>query len=75
MMFKKEAGMVRLNLTISDDLAKALDKMATESQTSKSEVLRKALTLFEVARHGVTEGSSVALVDANNNVKTRIVGL
>jgi metal-responsive CopG/Arc/MetJ family transcriptional regulator len=70
-----EADMVRLNLTISDDLAAALDKMAAEGQTSKSDVLRKALTLFEVARDGVTKGSSVALVDADGNVKTRIVGL
>ncbi len=67
--------MVRLNLTISDDLAKALDHMATESQATKSEVLRKALTLFEVACEGVEKGSSLALVDADNHVKTRIVGL
>lgn len=67
--------MVRLNLTISDDLAKALDQMATKGQTSKSEVLRKALTLFEVARDGVAEGGSLALVDADNKVTTRIVGL
>ena len=67
--------MVRLNLTISDDLAVALDRMSTESQTSKSEVLRQALTLFEVARDGKREGRKLALVDSEGHVATEIVGL
>jgi predicted transcriptional regulator len=42
--------MIRLNLTVSDDLARRLDELSGESQTSKSEILRKALTLFDVAK-------------------------
>lgn len=67
--------MVRLNITISDDLAEVLDRMADESQQSKSELLRKALTLFEVARDGKREGKKLALVDLNGHVTTEIVGL
>ncbi|MBF0372922.1 MAG: ribbon-helix-helix protein, CopG family [Alphaproteobacteria bacterium] len=70
-----EAGMVRLNMTISDDLAQALDRMAAESQQSKSELLRKALTLFEVAREGKREGKKLALMDRDGHVETEIVGL
>ena len=67
--------MVRLNLTISDDLAQTLDRMATESQQSKSEILRKSLTLFEVARDGKNNGKKLALVDREGHVATEIVGL
>lgn len=67
--------MVRLNMTISDDLAQALDRMAAESQQSKSELLRKALTLFEVAREGKREGKKLALMDRDGHVETEIVGL
>ena len=67
--------MVRLNITISTDLAQVLDRMTEESQQSKSEVLRKALTLFELARDGRREGKKLALVDREGQVTTEIVGL
>ena len=67
--------MVRLNVVISDDLALVLDQMAEESQTTKSELFRKALTLFEVAREGRRAGKKLALVDRDGHVATEIVGL
>lgn len=67
--------MVRLNITISDDLAQVLDRMADESQQSKSEVFRKALTLFEAARDGKRDGKKLALIDRDGHVATEIVGL
>jgi predicted transcriptional regulator len=48
--------MIRLNLTVSDELARRLDELSGESQTSKSEILRKALTLFDIAREGKRPG-------------------
>lgn len=67
--------MIRLNLTVSDDLARRLDELSGESQTSKSEILRKALTLFDVAREGKRSGKKLALVGDGGQVKTEIVGL
>lgn len=67
--------MVRLNLTISDDLAATLDRMSSESETTKSDVLRKALILFEVAREGKSEGKKLALIAPDGGVTTEIVGL
>jgi predicted transcriptional regulator len=67
--------MIRLNLTISDDLARRLDELSGESQTSKSENLRKALTLFDVAREGKRSGKKLALVGDGGQVTTEIVGL
>jgi predicted transcriptional regulator len=67
--------MIRLNLTVSDDLARRLDELSGESQTSKSEILRKALTLFDVAREGKRSGKKLALVGDGGQVTTEIVGL
>ncbi len=65
--------MVRLSLNVSDELASVLDRIATESETTKSEILRKALTLYEVARAGSKEGKTVGLVK-NGAVVTEVVG-
>lgn len=67
--------MVRLNVTLSPDLSKKLDQMAEESSQSKSEILRKALTLFEVAREAKNEGKKLTLVDPKGGVSTEIIGL
>jgi metal-responsive CopG/Arc/MetJ family transcriptional regulator len=67
--------MVRLNVTISDDLAATLDAIAAESETSKSEIFRKALTLYEVAREGRREGKRLTMVDREGRQVTEIVGL
>jgi predicted transcriptional regulator len=67
--------MIRLNLTVSDDLARGLEELSGERQTSKSEILRKALTLFDVARDGRRSGKKLALVGAGGQLTTEIVGL
>jgi predicted transcriptional regulator len=67
--------MIRLNLTVSDDPARRLDELSGESQTSKSEILRKALTLFDVAREGKRAGKKLALVGDGGQITTEIVGL
>ncbi len=67
--------MIRLNITISDDLAAKLEELSGESQTSKSEILRKALTIFDLAREGKRSGKKLALVGEGGQVMTEIVGL
>ena len=47
---------------------------SSESQTSKSEILRKALTLLDVAREGKRAGKKLALVGDGGGVTTEIVG-
>jgi len=41
---------VRLNLVLSDDLDQAINKAVLESETSNSEIPRKALQLYLAAR-------------------------
>jgi predicted transcriptional regulator len=67
---------VRLNIVLSDDLNREIDKAATESETNKSEILRKALQLYLAAREGKRRGLKVGLVEPENNkLQTEIVGL
>jgi len=67
--------MIRMNITISDELAKRLSDLSEQSDTTKSEILRKALTLFDLAQEGKREGKKLALVGNGGQVMTEIVGL
>ncbi len=67
--------MIRMNITISDDLAERLGVMSEQSDSTKSEIFRKALTLFELAQEGRREGKKLALVGNKGEVVTEIVGL
>jgi metal-responsive CopG/Arc/MetJ family transcriptional regulator len=67
--------MVRMNITISDNLATQLDELSAQNDISKSEIFRKALTLFALAQEGKREGKKLALVGNGGQVVTEIVGL
>jgi predicted transcriptional regulator len=67
--------MIRMNITISDDLAEKLNALSDQNDTTKSEIFRKALTLFDLAQEGKREGKKLALVGNGGQVVTEIVGL
>ena len=66
--------MVRLNLQVSNDLNESLDRMASEAETTKADILRKAIILYEYARQGKAKGQGLALVK-EGRVETEFVGL
>ncbi len=67
---------VRFNVVLSDDLNREIDKAAEESETNKSEILRKALQLYLAAREGKREGLKLGLVELKSRtLQTEIVGL
>lgn len=67
---------VRFNVVLSDDLNREIDKVVDESETSKSEVLRKALQLYLAARDGKKRGLKLGLVEPmTEKLQTEIVGL
>ena len=68
-------SMVRMNITISDELAKKLDILSDQSDSSKSEIFRKALTLFDLAQEGKREGKKLALIGNGSQNITEIIGL
>lgn len=66
---------VRFNVVLSDDLNREIDKAAEETETNKSDILRKALQLYLTARDGKTRGLKLGLVDKSQKLQTEIVGL
>lgn len=67
---------VRFNVVLSDDLNREIDQAVKESETSKSEVLRKALQLYLAARDGARRGFTLGLVEPKTGkLQTEIVGL
>ena len=68
--------MPRFSVTLSEDLTKAIDQAARESETSKNEVLRKALQLYLAAREGQAKGLKLGLAKPDTNqLETEIIGL
>lgn len=67
---------VRFNVVLSDDLNREIDQAVAESETSKSEILRKALQLYLAARDGRRRGLKLGLVEPKTEkLQTEIVGL
>jgi predicted transcriptional regulator len=67
---------VRFNVVLSDDLNREIDKAADETETNKSEILRKALQLFLAAREGKQRGLKLGLVEPKSEkLQTEIVGI
>ncbi len=66
---------VRLNLVITRKLDETLEKLANANGTNKSEILRKALALFEVANEAREHGNKLGILSKDRQVLTEIVGL
>ncbi len=66
----------RFNLVLSDDLNREIDKVAAETESNKSDILRKALQLFLAAREGKLRGLKLGLVEpSTDKLQTEIIGL
>jgi Ribbon-helix-helix protein, copG family len=66
---------VRLNLVITRKLDDTLEKLANANGTNKSEILRKALALFEIANEAKERGNKLGILSKDRQVLTEIVGL
>ena len=67
---------VRFNIVLSDDLNREIDNAAAETESNKSEILRKALQLYLAARDGKRRGLKLGLVEpVSEKLQTEIVGL
>lgn len=67
---------VRLTLEVSTDLNDTLDNLANNSSSTKSDVLRKAIALFEFASAGKLKGRALALIDPKTEkILSHIVGI
>ena len=69
----KEA--VRLSLAISPELNERLEEIAASSHSTKSEVLRKALALFDIVAEAKSEKRRFGILDQDKQLVTEIVGI
>lgn len=63
---------VRFSLDVSRELDACLVRCAVSLRSTKAEVLRRAIMLMEIAAEGRARGERIVLVDANDNIVTRI---
>lgn len=66
---------VRLNLDISAQLNAKLDGLAESIGGSKSDVLRKAIALMELAVDAKNNAQKLVVVDSSNKIVKEIVGI
>ncbi|QDA36072.1 transcriptional regulator (plasmid) [Paracoccus liaowanqingii] len=67
---------VRMNLVLSDDLNREIERLVSENETNKSEVIRKSLQLFIAAQDGKKRGLKLGLVEPKTErMQTEFVGL
>lgn len=66
---------VRLSLDISPELNKLLEDLAATTGGTKSDVLRKAIALMEVAVDARRRGLKLGLAEKDQTLATEIVGL
>lgn len=69
------AARVRLSLDVSRELNETLEDLAEATDSSKSEVLRKAISLMEVTVRARREGKKVGIAGPGQDLKTEFVGL
>jgi predicted transcriptional regulator len=66
---------VRMSLALSPELNNRLEQLASENRTTKSEILRKAVALFDVASEAKREHKRLGILDKDKKLVTEIVGL
>ena len=67
--------MVRLSLDLSPQANTALESVAASQHTTKSDVLRKAIALVQVAEEARRANRKIGVFDKEANVFSEIVGL
>jgi len=66
---------VRLSLAVSPELNARLEQLASSGCTSKTEILRKAIALYDVVSEAKTEKKRLGIFDQDKHLLTEIVGI
>jgi predicted transcriptional regulator len=66
---------VRINMLLSPELNSRLERLASSEHTTKSEILRKAIALFDVVYEAKSEKRRFGILDSNKQLVTEIVGI
>jgi predicted transcriptional regulator len=71
----KDKQTVHLSLTVSPELNDRLEQLASLGHTTKSEVLRKAIALFDVVSEAAADKKRFGILDEDKKLVTEIVGI
>ena len=66
---------IRLSLALSSELNERLEELASAGCTTKTEILRKAIALYDVVSEAKTEKKRLGILDQNKHLLTEIVGI
>ena len=66
---------IRLSLSVSPELNALLEQLAAAGHCTKSEVLRKAIALYDVAFEAKSQKRRIGILDQDKQLLTEIVGL
>lgn len=66
---------IRLSLDVSPELNDRLEVLADRSHSSKSDVLRKAIALMDVAVQARDEGKRLGIAEKGQPLSTEIIGI
>jgi hypothetical protein len=66
---------VRITIDLPRALSDTLQGIADQQGLSKTDILRKAVAMYDVAHAATVNHKSIAIVDENGKVEQRIVGI
>ena len=66
---------VRAQLILSDELDREINKAAEETGNSRSELVRKALTLYLAALDKKKQGLKLGFAKPEQTLETQVIGL
>jgi predicted transcriptional regulator len=69
------AERVRVSFEMPVEMNKILDKLADSLDSTRTDVLRKAIALLQVVAEGKEKGQQLALVDKQDQITSKIIGL
>lgn len=75
MTTESERESVRLSLVVSPELNDRLEELASAGHITKSDVLRRAIALFDVAAEAKKNHKRLGILDQNKQLENEIVGL
>lgn len=64
---------VRLTLSLSPEMYEKLEQLANDAHTSKSEVMRRSLGIYDIAVEGKDEGYHLGLAKDRSKLEREIV--
>jgi hypothetical protein len=72
---KSKQQRVRLTVDLPKALNDTLQSIADEQGLTKTDILRKAVAMFDVAHQATVNKKGIAIVDGNGKIEERIVGI